>query len=187
MIPLEDRKVDYKKDFFGKPAFLTVSGQLSVENFNAAVGDVYTFGPTFRAEESHTSRHLAEFWMIEPELCFATLSDVMDCAEDYLKYCLRYVLENNADDIDYFNEWVDKTLKERLQAVVASEFKRLTYTDAIEILIQDLKDKKIKFEVKPEWGMDMGSEHERYLAEKVFKSPIMVYNYPKTFKAFYMR
>ena len=113
-IPLAERKVNYKEDFFGKPAFLTVSGQLSVENYCNAVGDVYTFGPTFRAENSNTSRHLAEFWMIEPELCFAELTDVMDCAEDYVKYCLRYVIENNADDIDFFNQWVDKELKARL-------------------------------------------------------------------------
>lgn len=120
MIPFEDRKVNYRNDFFSKPAFLTVSGQLSVENFNCAIGDCYTFGPTFRAENSHTSRHLAEFWMIEPELAFATLEDDMDCGEDYIKYCLRYVMENNADDIDFFNQWVDKGLKERLTQVVTT-------------------------------------------------------------------
>merc|ERR1712151_865335 len=114
MVPFEQRKVNYKEDFFGKPAFLTVSGQLSVENYACALGDVYTFGPTFRAENSHTSRHLAEFWMIEPEIAFATLEDVMDLTEDYVKYCLRYVLENSAEDIEFFNAWVDKGLKARL-------------------------------------------------------------------------
>ena len=114
LIPLEERKVDYRKDFFKKPAFLTVSGQINVETYACGMGDVYTFGPTFRAEKSDTSRHLAEFWMIEPELCFAELTDVMDCAEDYVKYCLRYIMENNADDVEFFNQWVDKGLKERL-------------------------------------------------------------------------
>lgn len=184
---MEDRKINYKKDFFGKPAMLTVSGQLSVETFACAVGDVYTFGPTFRAEDSHTSRHLAEFWMIEPEIAFAELTDVMDCAEDYTKYCVRYILENNADDIDFFNTWQDKELKDRLNNIVAAPFARVTYTEAIEILETHLKEKKTKFLVKPFWGMDMGSEHERYLAEKVFMKPTICYNYPKTFKAFYMK
>ena len=187
VVPIEQRKINYKKDFFGKPAFLTCSGQLSVETYACAVGDVYTFGPTFRAENSNTSRHLAEFWMIEPEIVFAELSDVMDCAEDYTKFCVKYLLENNMDDINFFNEWVDKTLKERLVQLSEVPFVRITYTEAIDILIKDLADKKVKFDVKPEWGMDMGSEHERYLAEKVFKQPIIVYNYPKTFKAFYMK
>lgn len=166
---------------------MTVSGQLSVENFACAVGDVYTFGPTFRAENSNTTRHLAEFWMIEPEIVFADINDVMDLAEDYVKYCIRYVMTNNADDIDFFNEWVDKALKARLENVTSNVFKRLSYTDAIALLEEHVKDKKVKFLVKPEWGMDMGSEHERYLAEKVFMMPVCVYNYPKTFKAFYMR
>ena len=169
VIPLEERKVNYKKDFFGKPSFLTVSGQLNVENYACAVGDVYTFGPTFRAENSNTSRHLAEFWMIEPEIVFAELSDVMDCAEDYTKFCVRYILENNMDDIDFFNQWVDKELKARLQQLASVAFVRLTYTDAIATLEQHLAEKKVKFLVKPFWGMDMGSEHERYLAEKVFQ------------------
>ena len=147
MIPLDQRKVNFKKDFFGKPANLTVSGQLSVENFCCSVGDVYTFGPTFRAENSNTSRHLAEFWMIEPELCFADLDDVMDCAEDYAKFCVRYVLQNNADDIEYFNQWVDTTkqLKARLEQVATVPFKRITYTDAIALLETHLKEKKVKF------------------------------------------
>jgi asparaginyl-tRNA synthetase len=187
VIPFDERKVNYKKDFFSKPAYLTVSGQLSVENFACGMGDVYTFGPTFRAENSNTTRHLAEFWMIEPEIAFADLSDVMDLAEDYVKYCIRYVMTNNADDVDFFNTWVDKGLKDRLDNVTGNEFKRLSYTDAIELLIEHVKDKKVKFDIQPSWGMDMGSEHERYLAEKVFKMPVCVFNYPKTFKAFYMR
>ena len=125
--------------------------------------------------------------MIEPEIVFADINDVMDLAEDYVKYCIRYVLKNNLDDIDFFNEWVDKELKARLENVTSNVFKRLSYTDAIALLEEHVKDKKIKFLVKPEWGMDMGSEHERYLAEKVFKMPVCVFNYPKTFKAFYMR
>jgi asparaginyl-tRNA synthetase len=187
LIPFEERKVNYKKDFFSKPAFLTVSGQLSVENFACGMGDVYTFGPTFRAENSNTTRHLAEFWMIEPEIAFADLNDVMDLAEDYVKYCIRYVIANNADDIDFFNSWVDKGLKDRLENVTSNQFKRLSYTEAIELLIEHVKEKKVKFDIQPSWGMDMGSEHERYLAEKVFKMPVCVFNYPKTFKAFYMR
>jgi len=125
--------------------------------------------------------------MIEPELAFATLEDDMDCGEDYIKYCLRYVMENNADDIDFFNQWVDKGLKERLTQVVSNEFKRITYTECLEILDQHMREKKIKFKVKVTWGMDMNSEHERYLCERVFKMPIIVYDYPKSFKAFYMR
>jgi asparaginyl-tRNA synthetase len=134
IIPLEERKVNYKQDFFGKPSFLTVSGQLSVENYACAVGDVYTFGPTFRAENSNTSRHLAEFWMIEPEIVFAELSDVMDCAEDYTKFCVRYVLENNLDDVEFFTQFVDKELKARLQQLAEVSFTRITYTDAIALL-----------------------------------------------------
>ena len=169
LIPLEERKLNYKTDFFRKPAFLTVSGQINVETYACGMGDVYTFGPTFRAEKSDTTRHLAEFWMIEPELCFAEMGDVIDCAEDYVKYCLRYIMENNADDVDFFNQWVDKGLKERLNNVINTPFKRLTYTEAIEILETHLREKKVKkFENKPVWGIDMGSEHERYLAEKVF-------------------
>jgi asparaginyl-tRNA synthetase len=134
LIPVENRKVNYKKDFFGKPAYLTVSGQLAVENYACAIGDVYTFGPTFRAENSHTSRHLAEFWMIEPEIVFADLEDVMCLAEDYAKYCVRYVLQNNKDDIDFFNQWVDKDLLARLNNLADEPFARITYTDAVELL-----------------------------------------------------
>lgn len=187
MIPADERLVNYKKDFFGKPAMLTVSGQLSVENYCCSVGDVYTFGPTFRAENSNTSRHLAEFWMIEPELAFAELTDVMDCAEDYTKYCVRYILENNKDDVAFFNQWVDKELAARMANIAEEPFKRISYTEAVELLAEHLKEKKVKFQVKPVWGLDLGSEHERYLAEKVFQRPTIVYNYPKDFKAFYMK
>ena len=187
LIPFEQRKVNYRQDFFKKPAFLTVSGQINVETYCCGMGDVYTFGPTFRAEKSDTSRHLAEFWMIEPELAFAELDDVIDCAEDYVRYCLKYVMENNADDIEFFNQFVDKTLKERLTLVTETPFTRLSYTDAIKLLEDDIKAKKIKFKEKPYWGIDLGSEHERYLAEKVYKGPVSVYNYPADFKAFYMR
>ena len=152
------------------------------------MGDVYTFGPTFRAEKSDTSRHLAEFWMIEPELAFAELPDVMDCAEDYVKYCLRYIMDNNADDMEFFNQFVDTGLKEKMQKLIDTPFVRLSYTEAIEILEEHLRTKKVKkFNEKPYWGIDMGSEHERYLAEKVFQGPICVYDFPKSFKSFYMR
>jgi len=181
----KDGKIDYSQDFFGKPAFLTVSGQLSVENYACALSSVYTFGPTFRAENSHTSRHLAEFWMIEPELAFADIYDDMDCAEDYLKYCVQYVMDHHKDDLQFFDERVEKGLIKRLENVLAEPFGRLTYTEAIDILIKE--SPKAKFSVPVEWGMDMGSEHERYLAEKVYKKPIIVYNYPAAIKSFYMR
>ncbi len=248
--------VDYKNDFFGKPTFLTVSGQLAVENYACALSDVYTFGPTFRAENSHTSRHLAEFWMIEPEMCFADIFDDMECAENYLKFCLKYVLENNQEDMQYLDAQIEKGIIERLKNVTENNFFRVSYTEAIEILKkvkfiliiftnqavesdknlfkedkkkikQDKKkEKKEKKEAKnattegtqsqeatskvetstevkqvePEapkkndedkrniyWGMDMASEHERYLTENHFKMPIIVYNYPKEIKSFYMR
>lgn len=180
-----DGKIDYSKDFFKKPAFLTVSGQLNVENFCCGVGDVYTFSPTFRAEVSHTKKHLAEFWMIEPELAFADLRDDMDCAEEYIKYCINYILTNHMDDLDWLEKNESKKLISSLQHIVENEFGRVTYTDAIKELQK--KAKKAKFEVLPEWGIDLGTEHERYLTEKIFKKPIFVYNYPKDIKAFYMR
>ena len=188
-VPLEEQKVDYKKDMFGKPAFLSVSGQLNVETVAHGMSDVYTFGPTFRAENSHTSRHLCEFWMIEPEIVFATLEDDMDCAEDYVKFCMNYVLKNNMDDLKFFDERVEKGLIDRLQKVASSGFHRITYTDCIEILEKDIKDKKkkLKFENKVFWGCDLASEHEKYLTDKVFEGPIIVYNYPKDIKAFYMK
>ena len=179
--------MNYKKDFFGKPSFLTVSGQLAVENYACAMGDVYTFGPTFRAENSHTARHLAEFWMIEPEIAFAELKDNIDLAEDYLKYCIRFVLENNKSELDFFMKDEDNTLVDRLTQVAETPFKRITYTECIEILEQHMKEKKVKFDKKPFWGVDMESEHERYLTEKVFGIPVVVYDYPFSFKAFYMR
>ena len=266
--------VDYKDDFFSKATYLTVSGQLEVENFACAMCDVYTFGPTFRAEVSHTSRHLAEFWMIEPEMCFADLFDDIECGENYLKFCLKYVLENNKNDLEFLDKVVEKGLIERLKNVVENEFKRLPYTEAIELLKQAVaKDKKLfvekkeltkeekeklaqekkakaeakkqakankkkakeqakeggdaetkkedekkeepkeepkkeepkKEEPKKEdkkteepkekkedyrnifWGMDLASIHERYLTEQVFKKPVILYNYPKEIKSFYMK
>ena len=186
-IPLAEQVIDYKKDMFGKPAFLSVSGQLNVETYSVGLSDVYTFGPTFRAENSHTSRHLCEFWMIEPELAFATIDDDMDCAEDYLKFCLKYVLKNNMDDLKFFDERVEKGLIERLNKVINTPFKRVPYTEAVEILERDIKEKKLKFENKVYWGCDLASEHEKYLTDKVFCGPIIVYNYPKDIKAFYMK
>jgi len=184
-LTMKDGKFDYTKDFFGKPAFLTVSGQLSVENYSCSLSDVYTFGPTFRAENSHTSRHLAEFWMIEPELAFADINDDMQCAEDYLKHCVRYVLTHHRSDLEFFDEKVEKGLINRLEALIKEPFGRLTYTEAVDILLKE--QKKTKFEVPVEWGIDLGSEHERHLVEKVTKKPTIVYNYPKGIKAFYMR
>jgi len=184
-LPMVDKQIDYTKDFFGKKAFLTVSGQLSVENYCCALSDVYTFGPTFRAENSHTSRHLAEFWMIEPEIAFADIFDDMQCAEDYLKYCVQFAIDHNRADLEWFDQNVEKGLLARLDNLLKEPFARITYTDAIELLIKE--SPKADFKVPVEWGMDMGSEHERYLAEKVFQKPTVVYNYPKDIKAFYMR
>jgi asparaginyl-tRNA synthetase len=185
--PFHEKLVNYKKDLFGKPSFLTVSGQLSVENYCCALSDVYTFGPTFRAENSHTSRHLSEFWMIEPELAFATLEDDMSCAEDYLKFCLQYVLKNNAEELAFFDQFVEKGLIARLKQVIDTPFRRVAYTEAITILEGLIADKKVKFENKVYWGVDLASEHERHLTEKVFQGPIILYNYPKDIKAFYMK
>jgi len=186
----KDGTLDHSKDFFGKRACLTVSGQLNVETHCCALSDVYTFGPTFRAENSHTKRHLCEFWMIEPEIAFSDLSDDMALAEDYVKFCTAYALEHCADDL-HFLEHVfpdgEKGLKARLQNVVDNDFARITYTEAVEMLQKHVAEKKIKFEVYPEWGDDLGSEHERYMSEKVFARPTIVINYPKGIKAFYMR
>jgi asparaginyl-tRNA synthetase len=181
--------VDYGQDFFGKRANLTVSGQLNVETHACALSDVYTFGPTFRAENSHTSRHLAEFWMIEPEIAFADLNDDINLAEDYLKYCVQYALEMCANDLEFFenSQFGEKGLRDRLRNVLDNPFKRLTYTEAIEILKQAHTSGEVKFEVTPEWGIDLPSEHERYLCEKVFKKPVVLTNYPKDIKAFYMK
>jgi asparaginyl-tRNA synthetase len=174
---------DFSQDFFGKPAFLTVSGQLNGEAYACALSDIYTFGPTFRAENSNTSRHLAEFWMIEPEMAFADLHDNMSLAEGYLKHCLRYVLEHCADDMKFFNEFIEKGVIAKLEHVVNRPFEQLPYTDAISILQKAPK----KFQYPVSWGIDLQSEHERYLAEEYFKKPVILINYPADIKAFYMR
>ena len=179
----EDGNVDYTQDFFGKPCSLTVSGQLEGELGALAVGQIYTFGPTFRAENSNTPRHLAEFWMIEPEMAFYELQDDMDLAEDFLKYLIRYALENCREDLEFMNKMWDKGLLERLQFVLDNDFVRLDYTEGIEILKASGK----KFEFPCEWGCDLQSEHERYLVEEHFKRPVILINYPKEIKAFYMK
>ena len=179
----EDGKVDYAQDFFGKSVNLTVSGQLNVESFAQAFGNVYTFGPTFRAENSNTQRHAAEFWMIEPEIAFADLEDDMDLAEAMIKYIINFVLERCPQEMAFFNSFVDKGLLDRLEHVRTSEFGRVTYTEAVEIL----KNSGVKFEYPVEWGIDLQTEHERYLTEQHFKRPVFVTDYPKDIKAFYMR
>ena len=179
----EDGTVDFKQDFFEKSANLTVSGQLEAECYALAFGKVYTFGPTFRAENSNTARHAAEFWMIEPEIAFADLKDDMQLAHDLIKYVISYVLENCADDMKFFNDFIDKGLIERLTALVNSEFAHVTYTEAVEILEQH----KDQFEYPVFWGCDLQSEHERYLTEQIYKRPVFVTDYPKEIKAFYMR
>lgn len=175
--------VDYTKDFFEKPAYLTVSGQLNGEIYASALSDIYTFGPTFRAENSNTSRHLAEFWMIEPEMAFADITDNMDCAEAYLKYVLKYTLENCVEDLQFFDKFVSEGLIARLQQVVEVPFERATYTYAIRIL--EKADKTFEYPVS--WGVDLQSEHERFLAEEYFAKPLILTDYPKKIKAFYMR
>ena len=179
----EDGQVDYSTDFFGKPTNLTVSGQLNVETYAFAFKNVYTFGPTFRAENSNTTRHAAEFWMIEPEMAFADLADDMDVAEAMIKHIIDYVMEKCPDEMAFFNSFVDKGLVERLRHVASSDFGRVSYTDAIEIL----KKNNDKFDYKVEWGCDLQTEHERYLTEQVFQKPVFVTDYPKDIKAFYMR
>ena len=179
----EDGQVDYRQDFFGKRANLTVSGQLNAENFAMAFGDVYTFGPTFRAENSNTQRHAAEFWMIEPEMAFCDLKGDMDVAEAMIKYVIRYVMDKCPNEIDFFNAFVDKGLKERLEHVASSDFARVTYTEAVKIL----EENNDKFDFKVYWGCDLQTEHERYLTEQVYQRPVFVTDYPKEIKAFYMR
>ena len=178
-----DGKTDYSKDFFGKPANLTVSGQLNVETYAMAFGKVYTFGPTFRAEKSNTQRHAAEFWMIEPEIAFADLNDDMQLAEDMIKYVINYVLNSCPDEIEFFNAFVDTGLKERLTKLVDSRFERMSYTKAIELLAPHNDE----FEFPVSWGCDIATEHERYLTEKIVGGPVFVTDYPKDIKAFYMR
>ncbi len=179
----DDGTVDYSEDFFGKEAGLTVSGQLEAEIFAMAFRNVYTFGPTFRAENSNTARHASEFWMIEPEMAFADLSDDMDVAEAMIKYIINYVMENAPEEMEFFSRFVDKGLIERLNNIVNSDFERITYTEAVEIL----KNSGEKFQYPVEWGIDLQTEHERYITEKVYKKPVFVTDYPKDIKAFYMR
>ncbi|AET05145.1 putative asparagine--tRNA ligase [Medicago truncatula] len=185
-IPRKDGKVDYTKDFFARQAFLTVSGQLQVESYACALSRVYTFGPTFRAENSHTSRHLAEFWMVEPEIAFADLEDDMKCAEAYVKFLCRWLLDNCLEDMEFMADKFDKGCIDRLKMVASTPFIRLTYTEAVEILEESVQNGK-KFEKEVEWGIDLASEHERYLTEVKYQKPVIVYNYPKDIKAFYMR
>ncbi len=179
----EDGEVDFTQDFFSRPTSLTVSGQLNVECFAMAYSNVYTFGPTFRAEKSNTQRHAAEFWMIEPEIAFADLEDDMDLAERMTKYVVSYVLDNCPAEIDFFNKFIDTGLKERLTSLISSEFKRISYTEAIELL----SNSNERFEFTPYWGCDLQTEHERCLTERIFHAPVFVYDYPKEIKSFYMR
>ena len=182
----EEGKIIYDDDFFGKQTSLTVSGQLEGELGATALGAIYTFEPTFRAENSNTPRHLAEFWMIEPEVAFIDLNDLMDLEEDFIKYCVNWALDNCKDDLEFLNKMIDKTLLERLQSVVKTDFIRLPYTEGIKILEEAVKNGK-KFEFPVSWGMDLASEHERYLVEEHFKKPVIMIDYPKDIKAFYMK
>ena len=179
----EEGKIDYSKDFFGKEANLTVSGQLNAEIMALAFRNVYTFGPTFRAENSYTGRHASEFWMIEPEIVFADIEDNMELAEDMIKYIINYVMENAPEEMQFFNSFIDKGLLERLNNVVNSDFVRITYTKAIELLLESGHE----FENPVEWGCDLQTEHERYITEEIYKAPVFVTDYPKDIKAFYMR
>ncbi len=181
--PKKDGKIDYSQDFFGKPTYLTVSGQLEAEIMAMAFSDVYTFGPTFRAENSNTSRHLAEFWMVEPEMAFCDLQGDMELAEAFLKYVFNYVMEKCPDDMAFFNDRIDNSVIATAENIINNEFARVTYTEAIELLLKSPKT----FEYPVEWGVDLQSEHERYLAEELFKKPTIVTNYPTGIKAFYMR
>ncbi len=182
----EEGRITYNDDFFGKMTSLTVSGQLEGELGATALGQIYTFGPTFRAENSNTPRHLAEFWMIEPEVAFIDLNELMDLEEDFIKHCVRWALEHCKEDLEFLNKMVDKTLLERLEGVVKEDFVRLTYTEGIELLEKAVKEGH-KFEFPVSWGMDLASEHERYLVEHHFKKPVIMCDYPKDIKAFYMK
>ena len=179
----EDGKVDFSKDFFGKPSHLTVSGQLNGETFATAFRNIYTFGPTFRAENSNTVKHAAEFWMIEPEFCFADLKDDMDLAENMLKYIISYTLENCKEEMDFFDKFVEPGLLDKLNNIVNSEFGRISYTDAV----KELEKYNDKFEFPVSWGVDLQTEHERFLCENIFKKPVFVTDYPSEIKAFYMK
>lgn len=180
---LKDGNIDFAKDFFGKPAHLTVSGQLNGETYATAFRNIYTFGPTFRAENSNTVKHAAEFWMIEPEICFADLNDDMNLAEDMIKYIFSYVLENCPEEMEFFNKFIDTGLLDRLNHIISSDFVRITYTDAV----KKLEKHNDEFEYKVSWGVDLQTEHERYLCEKLFQKPVFVTDYPKDIKAFYMK
>jgi asparaginyl-tRNA synthetase len=182
-VPMEKGRADYSQDFFGGPSHLTVSGQLEAEVYALAMGDVYTFGPTFRAENSNTSRHLAEFWMVEPEMAFCDLEGDVALAVEFLKYVFAYVLEHCPEDMAFFNRFVDKSVIQTLESLVNQEFKTLTYTEGIKLL----EKAKVKFEFPVAWGSDIQSEHERYLCEKVFNGPVVLIDYPKDIKAFYMK
>jgi len=182
-LPKADGSIDYSQDFFGKQANLTVSGQLEAEIYALAMRDVYTFGPTFRAENSNTSRHLAEFWMIEPEMAFCTLEGNMEVAEEFIKYILKYVLEQCPDDMDFFNKWIEKGVRDSIEKVVESRFTHIPYSEAVDLLEKAGRT----FEYPVSWGSDLQSEHERYLTEEVFKGPVIVTDYPKEIKAFYMK
>lgn len=179
----DDGNIDFSKDFFGKPAHLTVSGQLNGETFAETFRNIYTFGPTFRAENSNTVKHAAEFWMVEPEICFADLADDMDLAEDMIKYIFKYVLDNCPEEMEFFNNFIDKGLLERLNHVINSDFVRISYTDAV----KELEKHNDEFEYKVSWGIDLQTEHERYLCEQIFKKPVFVTDYPMDIKAFYMK
>jgi len=179
----EDGKIDYSQDFFGKETNLTVSGQLEAETFALAFRNVYTFGPTFRAENSNTARHASEFWMIEPEVAFADINDNMELAENMIKYIINYILENAKEEMKFFNEFIDKGLLDRLNNIICNDFAKITYTEAVDILKKSEKE----FQFPVEWGIDLQTEHERYITEEVFKKPVFVTDYPKEIKAFYMR
>ncbi len=182
-VPVNEGKVDFSQDFFGKKAALTVSGQLEGETYACALKNIYTFGPTFRAENSNTSRHLAEFWMIEPEMAFCDINGNMDIAEEFLKYILRHVLHACPDDMDFFDSRISKGIIENLQHIITSQFKRITYTEAVEQLIKS----GAAFEFPVEWGIDLQSEHEKFLTEQVYRLPVIITDYPKQIKAFYMK
>lgn len=182
-IPLKDGKIDWDSDFFASETFLTVSGQLEAELVAVALGDIYTFGPTFRAENSNTSRHASEFWMIEPEMAWAEQEDNMDLAEDFVKFLFRYALEECSEEMDFFGQWVDKEVRQTLEGIVEAEFERINYTEAVKVL----QSSGEKFEFPIKWGLDLQTEHERYLTEKAFKRPVIVYDYPEEIKPFYMR
>ncbi len=179
----EDGKIDYSQDFFGKETNLTVSGQLEAETFALAFRNVYTFGPTFRAENSNTARHASEFWMIEPEVAFADINDNMELAENMIKYIINYILENAKEEMKFFNEFIDKGLLDRLNNIISNDFAKVTYTEAVELLKKSGKE----FQFPVEWGIDLQTEHERYITEEIFKKPVFVTDYPKEIKAFYMR